>query len=352
MRLLTMSALISTAVLFTATIARAVTVGDPAPALAVGEWVQGEPVKGIEPGKVHVVEFWATWCGPCVAAIPHINDLSKKYPDVIFIGQNVWERDESKVKPFIARMGDKMTYRVAMDDKRTDPDGAMASTWMRAAGQNGIPATFIINQEGKIAWIGHPMTMDEPLAQIVAGKFDLEASKKASNAAKYEMERQMKLQQAMTQTVGPAAMKKDYAGISSGIDQLVADFPEQKSTLHFARVMILCESGGYAQANDAARGLADTLAGDPQRLNAVAWKLVDEMPADKRDLDLCLKLATAANNAADGKDPATLDTLARVHFDRGDKALAIDTQKKAVDIATGDLKTELTATLKRYEAAR
>ena len=54
-------------------------VGDPAPPIKVGEWVKGDSVAGFEPGKVYVMEFWATWCPPCVAAIPHISELQAKY---------------------------------------------------------------------------------------------------------------------------------------------------------------------------------------------------------------------------------------------------------------------------------
>jgi thiol-disulfide isomerase/thioredoxin len=48
---------------------------DPAPPLKVSKWLKGEEVKRFEPGKVYVVEFWATWCGPCIAFMPHLAEL-------------------------------------------------------------------------------------------------------------------------------------------------------------------------------------------------------------------------------------------------------------------------------------
>src|SRR3974390_3519188 len=77
-------------------------VGDPAPKLQVGKWVQGEPVKGFEHGKAYIVEFWATWCGPCRASIPHLNDIHNKYKDkgLVVIGQDCSEPNENLVAPF------------------------------------------------------------------------------------------------------------------------------------------------------------------------------------------------------------------------------------------------------------
>ena len=78
-----------------------------------------------------------------------------------------------RLKPFVDEMGDKMDYNVALDSvpQSGDPnDGAMAKGWLRAAEENGIPAAFVIH-DGKIAWIGHPMAMDEPLAKITAGEW-------------------------------------------------------------------------------------------------------------------------------------------------------------------------------------
>src|ERR1700744_5719893 len=53
--------------------------GDPAPPLRVKEWIKGTPVENFEKGRVYVVEFWATWCAPCRAAMPHLSSLASKY---------------------------------------------------------------------------------------------------------------------------------------------------------------------------------------------------------------------------------------------------------------------------------
>ncbi|MBN2130013.1 MAG: TlpA family protein disulfide reductase, partial [Sedimentisphaerales bacterium] len=135
----------------------ALRVGMPAPALKVAKWFKGEPVEKLEPGKIYVVEFWATWCGPCKVTIPHLTELAHKHAEkVTFIGVSVWERPEEKtdeaifalVEPFVKDMGEKMDYHVAAEGV----DQTMANTWMRAADRSGIPCAFIVGADGKIAW--------------------------------------------------------------------------------------------------------------------------------------------------------------------------------------------------------
>ena len=132
--------------------AQTLKVGDPAPKIEVKSFVKGEPVKGFEAGKTYVVEFWATWCGPCKTSIPHLTELQKKHPAVTIIGVSVSEQDQGLVKPFVDEMGDKMAYRVAIDavpEGKAGNEGAMSKAWMQAAGQDGIPCAFIVAGEGR-----------------------------------------------------------------------------------------------------------------------------------------------------------------------------------------------------------
>lgn len=134
-------------------------VGDPAPKLSIEKWVKGRPVEKFEKNQVYVVEFWATWCGPCIRQIPHLTQLQRKHRrnglTVIGVAASEREADESdrlkKVTDFVRSQGAKMDYTVAFD-----ADRSMSRDWMRPANQRGIPAAFLVDKSGKIAYIGFP----------------------------------------------------------------------------------------------------------------------------------------------------------------------------------------------------
>ena len=108
------------AVALLATPALATKLGDPAPALKIKEWVKGQPVE-LKAGKgkqVYVIEFWATWCGPCRTSIPHLTKLQKKYSDrVTFVGVTS-EKNVKDVQQFVTKMGDR---KVGRSQRRCDP---------------------------------------------------------------------------------------------------------------------------------------------------------------------------------------------------------------------------------------
>jgi thiol-disulfide isomerase/thioredoxin len=324
-------------------------VGDPAPKLQTGKWVQGDPVNQFQKGKAYIVEFWATWCGPCRASIPHLNEIYTKYKDkgLIVIGQDCWEQDETQVAPFVKKMADKMTYRVALDDKAGSKNGKMAETWMAAAGRNGIPSAFLVDTHGMIAWIGHPMALQEKvLEDVLADKFDVHKA-----AAAYELEQQ---NEAKTRTawmkVNRAMQQKNWDEATAQLGEVEKSVPQdQRDSLDMVRFNILLGKEDYAQAYELASRISEAHAENAMLQNDLAWQIATAEGIKERNLNVAETIARRANAAAKGQDPNVLDTLARVLFMQGKKEDALSLQRKAVEMADASNKAQLQKTLDDYQ---
>lgn len=358
------SALIATALLATvASAARAddekpydLMVGDPAPELAVGSWVKGQPVASFQRGQVYVVEFWATWCGPCRRAIPHVSELQKKYGDAVrFIGVSIWESDPSKVEPFVQEMGSKMEYTVAKDrlvpvEGQEEPRGAMAESWMRAAGQSGIPTAFIVGRDGRISWIGHPMEIEEPLAKVVAGEWD-----RAAFAAEYAARmRREALIEKVSKKVYRAMKDKAWDEAVALIDGALEKEPGIEGQFATNRFLCLVKAGRTEEASRYGNQLVGGLfKNDPGSLNYLAWSIVDpEAQIQRRDVDLAMRAARRACDLTEWKEPALLDTLAVAVFLSGDHERAVEIQTQAVEHAIGTpFEKELESRLEEFKRA-
>ena len=310
-------------------------VGDPAPALQIKKWIKGTPVSILGKGSVNVVEFWATWCGPCKESIPHLTELAHKYKGkATFTGVSVFEdaqaKDESymaHVSDFVKDMGSKMDYNVGADGL----SGVMGKTWMEAAGQEGIPTAFVVDQKGNVAWIGHPMGgLDEVVGQVIEGKFDAKAegerkAKEAAQAAKMQEDTKPLVEAIQAQ-------KFDVAAAEAG--KLMVKYPEHADELAMARCEFLMQSdekAGYAFARELATG---RLKDKPEMLNDLAWSIVDEKaPLKHRDYATAVFIAARAANDDKMANPYSLDTYAYALFKSGDPKGALDIQTQTVKLA-------------------
>jgi len=318
-------------------------VGDRAPKLQVSKWVQGDPVNEFSKDNVYIVEFWATWCGPCRESIPHLNEVYKKYKDrgLVVIGQDVWEEDDSDV----------MTYRVALDDKKGSEKGKMADTWMEAAGQNGIPTAFVVTKTGEIAWIGHPMSLKEKLLDdVLAGTFDV---KKAAADYAQKKEQEEKYETAF-QEFQKAAKGKEWDKAESFLQQMEKSTDEDGRTeVEMVRLKMNLMKGDTVTAEAVAKRLGEKQPENAAFHGAIAWQLATIEGASKSLLEVAEKEANRANEIAKGKDADVLDTLARVQFVKGDKEAGVATEQKAVEAAEdAKAKANYKKTLDSYKSGK
>ncbi len=301
-------------------------VGDPAPPLAAGKWIKGEPVTSFEKDKIYIVEFWATWCGPCVATIPHLTELQAKYKDkgVIVIGQNISDKQD-KVPAFVDKMGDKMNYRVALDDVSQDEKGVMRNTWMAASGQKGIPASFLVGKDGRIAWIGYPKELDGVLEQVIAGTHDL--GKQVALISK---------QNKIEAEVRAALKDRNFDHAIKLADELAALSPQMATEIVAGAFQSCLDKKQYDTAYKFGRQLLEMAKDDPETLHEIATPIVFDMDITKRDLNLAEKALLRATELTQEKDVSVLDTLAALYDLKGDYAKAVEWGTKALANATDD----------------
>jgi len=313
----------------------ALKVGDPAPPLVAAKWIKGTPVTTYLPGKVYVVEFWATWCGPCRASMPHLSELANRYKDkAVVVSFNVQEliagKDKNgdyvaKVERFVKRLGDGMDYTVAADTR----DGVMWNTWMKAAGLGGIPAAFIIDQTGKIAWIGHPAMMDKVLDMVVQGSYDENGKQQL---AEWTTERRKKT----------ASLKAELATAEKNGDfNKAIEFTEAISDISvfdvasmFIKKYELLNQVDAVKARQFALESMKTRANDPLTLQALAMSIVnkDGQNEGKPDYALALSIMKQVTSRFDTEDPFAASNLAKAYYKAGDLTNAVKTQQKVIDI--------------------
>ncbi len=375
-------------------------IGSQAPNLDVKYWLSDndglfQHTKTIEPGHVYVIEFWATWCGPCIGVMPLMAELQEKYRDQKVQIISVSDEDLDTVQNFLERKipGDaaKRTFGELTNSYclTTDPDKSVKADYFRAARQTGIPCAFVVGKTGLIEWIGHPAELGEPLGKIVQDAWDRnaflaekkqkrEAQLKAAMAARKLMNSINHIQELANNDQTKEAIelidelmndkelaseKEQFAGLRRQIlldssmreieslvranqpekavqrlGELMNDrqFAEVKGAVTAMRVQIMIESN-LDGADMAFGDFAEANQDDSQILNDFAWRIYQKHEADQ---NVDMKLLGQAKKAAEvavritPESGAILDTLAHlIYVVDGDLDKAIEVQTRAVDLA-------------------
>ena len=329
------------------------TIGSKAPNIDVEHWLSDndgafEHVTTLESGKVYVIEFWATWCGPCINSMPHLAELQAEYSDSVqFV--SVSREDLDKVNKFLerdVRGGEEdQTYADLTNTYclTTDPDGSVREDYFLAAGRTGIPCAFIVGKTGLIEWIGHPIRMDEALEKIVNDDWDRDAFKVEYKEQRIQEEIALKSRMAMRK-VSREIMPKMQELIKAEEYQELTDYLSVKlEDEAYAGVQgVVTRLKVYAMLLGNLDGAGEEFAqylesssdntGDVKSVLSLALRAHMKNGIDPEVLAAGIKSA-AAIAAAEPENPSSLATYAR--FLQIDNKLekAIEVQEVAVEKA-------------------
>lgn len=292
--------------------------GDPAPPLTATKWLQGAEIKEFAPGKVYVVEFWATWCGMCIAIMPHTAELQAEYRSkgvtvIAFTTKDEEGNTLEAVSTFVHKRGPKLGYTFAFADSRTTHDA-----WMKASGLGGegFPGAFVVGKDGKIVYMGHPMYLGLVLPKVVAGTWDAKQGEALIEKVDTEFDEVFK------------AINKQSP--EAGLKALTAYTDRYPALAHLPLLVtpkldLLIRTKRYDEARKATEDVIDRAvkAGDPLMLRSVSSVMRSPAAREQKELlQLGVRAAEASLKIAGDKDSLAWLSAAMAHSAAGNKAKA------------------------------
>ena len=295
-------------------------------ALQEAEWIQGKAPETWEDGKLYLIECWATWCGPCVASIPHVEELHEKFADqgLRVIAMNVWEDGREKVAKFVEDKGDGMSYDVAY----TGRGGAFEKEWLLPGGVKGIPHAFLV-QGGKVIVTGHPAGFsNEVIGAILKGGDDAQKAIDELNAAGKKQQAIAEAREAWTK----AREARDPVAMGAAADMLEAASPGDLYVPLFRNETLIA-----AKDWDGVEKRIEELAPEdrmrPLVLSSLARSIEDEKDVPASTLSKLIAVWEADGGELN-QSPTGVMTLSRLLWKAGDQARAGEEAARSASLAS------------------
>ena len=274
-------------------------VGDPAPPLAVKEWLTSKPA-GLTVGtnffkastNLYVVELFTTSTYGSLAAITNLTRLQARYRDKGVVVVGICNDALDKVRQFIQVGGTNLQYAVGLDDERQTTTAYLASVRHREP-----PCAFLVGKDGIVLWHGDPRQgLNNTVAAVLAGTYDLKWIRKAE-AARVQMQQYLGLVKRRDPRAGsagrvvlaartndvallcdlaweisalPHAAKREVALANEALDQAQKLAGTNATQITTTRAVLLFETGQRAEGLAGARQAVAEAKNPQDKLNAQA----------------------------------------------------------------------------------
>ncbi|MET4072264.1 thiol-disulfide isomerase/thioredoxin [Bradyrhizobium sp. S3.2.6] len=217
--------------------ANLLSVGSRAPSIEVEDWLRGQPVTKFEPGKVYIVEFWATWSGSCIASMANFVILQDKYRNnaVEAVGIAAHEQaltaDEARASLYfwLTKSVPNLNYAIAFYYA-----GEMNKLWMDPSFSVGLPTSFVVDRDGRLAFIGYPTRLDNVLPKVLNASARFCDSSRFLRRSVFILSASRALASSLTAQeppivarLEPAMKNKDWAAALSAVEEALASMPDE-----------------------------------------------------------------------------------------------------------------------------
>jgi len=320
--------------------------GAPAPAFQATSWLQGEPVFALEPGRAHLVVFWAPWSGASTQVFARLSEMAQRQAArglsvTLVSGPDERAPTSQSSRARLVELASFARFRCAWDG-----EGALRRAWLDAAGLRTLPAAFLVDREGRLVACGAPQRVETLVQTVLDRRHDLAALERQAGE---RVARELRAARARAE-LQVAFRQRAWDKALGLCDELLAFDAAAHKRLVITRFQLLLRELGrveeaYAYGESLLTG---PLADDVGILTILAWTVVDpaQSPA-RRDLAFAGRCAQRAVDLTARRNATLLDTLARVHAAQGELAQAI-----ALETEAARLDPFFERVLSEYQAAR